>query len=506
MLIFCKRNESMIQFQRVLIFNNNYMSEIQQQNPSDVMNKVQNFNDLVKTISSDKRLDGADKQAIDELVELYQAEKASYIQETKTQVVQLLQESLGKGYTVRSEQDYWVLEKTLQLINPEYKIPQYQTIKAVADEYDTALFSVALTKDNNLEVYTRQSYMKNITSNTDLLGKFSLIDGAYTKKTFLDTFQFDDDLRNNNIVDMGDISASQANLIPTSETEIPQNPTEVPVSAQSPAPVPASAQTNPTDEKKTQATTSSAPVEKTQVNTSWTVPKIEKPTLTPEQAKLQEAIQYNRRYTSEQIKTIQQELWFTGEELDGKVWPKTVDAIRAFQALNNIVIDGKAWPETLDKMWYILKDGVLVEKKPEDTQKDKMNGDKSTGTIKEWDWTENTTPQEGVSEKISSDFLINGITIAEQAGYEKFKASSALGLPDWKDLPQEIQNKKPEEILSLALEDGKINVYFWPMRENESGQQYVMKYGELVNGKFEKASFFSSNFTWDDLWNNTKIN
>gem|GEM_PF-6718437 len=95
-LIFCKRNESMIQFQRVLIFNNNYMSEVQQQNPSDVMTKVQSFNELVRTISSDKRLDGADKQAIDELVGLYQSEKASYIQETKTQVVQLLQESLEK--------------------------------------------------------------------------------------------------------------------------------------------------------------------------------------------------------------------------------------------------------------------------------------------------------------------------------------------------------------------------------------------------------------------------
>gem|GEM_PF-4316159 len=64
--------------------------------------------------------------------------------------------------------------------------------------------------------------MKKITSNTDLLGKFSLIDGEYTKKTFLDTFQFDDDLRNNNIVDMGNISASQASLIPTSETETSQ--------------------------------------------------------------------------------------------------------------------------------------------------------------------------------------------------------------------------------------------------------------------------------------------
>ena len=479
------------------------MSEVQQQNPSDVMTKVQNFNELVRTISSDKRLDGADKQAIDELVGLYQSEKASYIQETKTQVVQLLQESLEKWYTITSEQDYWVLEKTLHLINPEYKIPQYQTIKAVADVYDTALFSIALTKDNNLEVYTRQSYMKKITSNTDLLGKFSLIDGEYTKKTFLDTFQFDDDLRNNNIVDMGNISASQASLIPTSETEIPQSPAP----AQSPAPVPASTQTNPTDEKKTQATTSPAPALKTPVNTPSSVPKTEKPTLTPEQAKLQDAIQYNRRYTSEQIKTIQQALWFTGAELDGKVWPKTVDAIRAFQALNNIVRDGKAWPETFDKMWYILKDGVLIEKKSEDTQKDQKNEDKPVEKVKEeWNWSEQTTSQEGINEKMSSDFLVNGVTISEQVWYEKFKASSDLWLPDWKDLPQEIQNKKPEEILSLALQDGKINVYFWPMRENEAGQQYVMKYGEIVGGKFEKASFFSSNFTWDDLWNNTKIN
>gem|GEM_PF-5102878 len=44
------------------------------------------------------------------------------------------------------------------------------------------------------------------------------------------------------------------------------------------------------------------------MNTPSSVPKTEKPTLTPEQAKLQDAIQYNRRYTPEQIKTIQQAL------------------------------------------------------------------------------------------------------------------------------------------------------------------------------------------------------
>lgn len=458
------------------------MSDALQQNPSEVINKVQNFNELVKTISSDKRLDGADKKAIDELVGLYQAEKASYIQETKTQVVQLLQESLKKGYTVANAEDYWVLEKTLQLINSEYKIPEYQAMKAVADKYDTALFSVVLTKDNNLEVYTRQSYMKKITSNTDLLGKFSLIDGVYTKKTFLDTFQFDDDLRNNNGVDMRGVSLSHAPLIPTPE-EVSQN-----ISV---------------DPKKIETPESQDALSNVEVTSS--TKKTEQVALTPEQTKLQEAIQYNRRYTPEQIKTIQQKLWFTGNELDGKVWPKTVDAIRAFQALNDIVIDGKAWPETLDKMWYILKDGVLVEKKPEGIQKDKMNGDKSTGTIKESVWTENRTPQEGISEKISPDFLINGVTIETQESYEKLKKSLSLELPDWKNLPQEIQNKKWAEVFSLALEEGKINVYFWAVRENESGQQYVMKYWEIVNGKFEKASFFWANFAWDDIWNNSKI-
>lgn len=299
------------------------MSEVQPQDQWDVIQKVQSFNELVKTISSHKRLDGADKQAIDELVRLYQVEKASYIQETKVQVVQLLQESLEKGYTVMNAEDYWILEKTLHLINSEYKIPKYQDITAIADEFDTELFSVVFTKDNNLEIYTRQSYMRKATSNTDLLGKFSLIDGWYTKKTFLDNFQFDDDLRNNNIVDMSNISASQSILIPTSGGERTQTP--------------ASVSTISTDKQK-----------------------IQKVMLTPEQAKLQEAIQYNRRYTSEQIKTIQQKLWFIGAELDGKVWPKIVDAIRAFQAFNNIVIDGKAWPETFDKMWYIFKNNSLI--------------------------------------------------------------------------------------------------------------------------------------------------
>ncbi len=126
------------------------------------------------------------------------------------------------------------------------------------------------------------------------------------------------------------------------------------------------------------------------------------------QKQLSEAIQYNRRYTPEQIKTIQQVLWFTGAELDGKVWPKTVDAIRAFQALKNIVRDGKAWPETFDKMWYRLKDNSLIPL------------DWVSHWTPTWDSNQiltNSEKEDKWKEKNKSYFTKNGLQIGDQVEF-----------------------------------------------------------------------------------------
>lgn len=80
-----------------------------------------------------------------------------------------------------------------------------------------------------------------------------------------------------------------------------------------------------------------------------------------------EAIAYNKkRYSRKKIKFIQEILGFTGADLNGKVWPKTIAAIMVFQKNKQMIVDGKVGPKTLREMsWlkaepYEIKDGRIV--------------------------------------------------------------------------------------------------------------------------------------------------
>ncbi|MBW7954953.1 hypothetical protein H3C61_04020 [Candidatus Gracilibacteria bacterium] len=106
--------------------------------------------------------------------------------------------------------------------------------------------------------------------------------------------------------------------------------------------------------------------------------------------------------------------------------------------------------------------------------------------------------------KITID-ISSGITIGNKEQYDRIKKS--FKLPDWEKLPDEIRNKTSSQVLTLAEDKEKqvIDLYFGEKRINDNGQEYVMKYGKIINGEFEKSSFFERNFSWDNLENNVKI-
>jgi peptidoglycan hydrolase-like protein with peptidoglycan-binding domain len=227
--------------------------------------------------------------------------------------------------------------------------------------------------------------------------------------------------------------------------------------------------------------------------------------LTPEQ----EAIQYNKaKHTPEQIKDIQKNL---GVEVDGKVWTKTIDAIKAFQALHGLKIDGKVWPIT-SKQLESFKETAPTNSVSE-LPKVEIPEQKTPPTVVVEDGREVIIEDKGTPlskndeswQQIIRDMLHKWVNVQSETSYKKFAEMAWVQLPDWENLPKEITQPKEWEKLTLALSDSWVNIYFGEVRQNESGQQYIMKYWEIVGGKFEKASFFWSNFAWDDLGNNTKL-
>lgn len=564
-LIFCKRKKYVIKLERIYINNKNYMSEVQKQLSSEPT-KAQDFNSLVDYISADKRIDGKDKQAIDELVALYQTEKEGHIKNTKTEVVQLLQESLDKGYTVVNQDDYAVLGKIIHLMNPSYQLPTFEDLIALREKQYVSNpdvnekkfprhFSVTYNpQEHMLQLYAPQQYLQHITSNTDLLGKFSLVSGQFIEKTFGDRFQFDDDTQNNNEIDLQGVKLADA---PTSLPSIPWlqeaidwlgqyksidemsadvikdslpkesvktsweqvsptakptvEPTKVPVAKD--APKVSWEKVVPTAKPAVEPT--KAPAAKESVKTSWekvSPTAKSEPTKAPEQVKLtpeQEAIQYNKaKHTPEQIKDIQKNL---GVEVDGKVWTKTIDAIKAFQALHGLKIDGKVWPIT-SKQLESFKETAPTNSVSE-LPKVEIPEQKTPPTVVVEDGREVIIEDKGTPlskndeswQQIIRNMLHKWVNVQSETSYKKFAEMAWVQLPDWRNLPKEITQPKEWEKLTLALSDSWVNIYFGEVRQNESGQQYIMKYWEIVGGKFEKASFFWKAFAFDDIANNANL-
>ncbi|MGE4444454.1 MAG: peptidoglycan-binding protein [Candidatus Altimarinota bacterium] len=514
------------------------MSEVQKQLSSEPT-KAQDFNSLVDYISADKRINGKDKQAIDELVALYQTEKEGHIKNTKTEVVQLLQESLDKGYTVYNQDDYAVLGKIIHLMNPSYQLPPFEDLIALREKQYVSNsdvnekkfprhFSVTYNpQEHMLQLYAPQQYLQHITSNTDLLGKFSLVSGQFIEKTFGDRFQFDDDTQNNNEIDLQGVKLADA---PTPLPSIPglqeaidglgqyksideMSADAIKASLPKESTKTSGEQVSPTAKPAVEPTKAPAAKESVKTSGEKVSPTAKsEPTKAPEQVKLtpeQEAIQYNKaKHTPEQIKDIQKNL---GVEVDGKVGTKTIDAIKAFQALHGLKIDGKVGPIT-SKQLESFKETAPTNSVSE-LPKVEIPEQKTPPTVVVEDGREVIIEDKGTplskndesGQQIIRDMLHKGVNVQSETSYKKFAEMAGVQLPDWGNLPKEITQPKEGEKLTLALSDSGVNIYFGEVRQNESGQQYIMKYGEIVGGKFEKASFFGKAFAFDDIANNANL-
>lgn len=184
-----------------------------------------------------------------------------------------------------------------------------------------------------------------------------------------------------------------------------------------------------------------------------------------------------------------------------------------------IVWSFKAW-EAVKLTWNVKKSNWLrfVEiawwnyvaekylKFNENTQNAWVNEEKKSDSKQE-------NQQENLS--FTKEQLLKWVNIKSENWYNEFiKATKLEGQPTYDELKNQIEKYDSSKSLSMSFEDWKINVYYGDIRENnranhdsypinnENVQKYVMKYGEIVNWKFEKAWIWARNFKFDDLWNN----
>lgn len=421
-------------------------------NTCDNSTESTNLKDLVSKISQDNRIDWNDKAEIDELLKLYQWEKAECIKETKNWLKALLVKSLEWWYEIRNENDYEVLSKILNLIWNKEPLPEFKDIWKI---------DIILENDAIL-MWKMWFYVSSLKWwNTENIKKLKI------------TF-------NNNSFKKDDIE-NKLNYV----TDIPDE-----VSDNSPV----------TDDTNTKDSIIVAPTPE-----AVTIPE-----------KLpnsnQKAINYiNSNYNDAQIYAIKFKL-----EVDEKwVWEKTIDAIKKFQEKNWLTIDWLIWKKTIAKMgvdfnrkldgdvkvedslskWEVLEDttlSVLEEVKIKNNEVKEVNAKQTPDEIKQ----NNTQIENSILD------IKNWITIKDKTWYEILQKQ--FNLPEWENLPDEIKNKKQWEVLTLSQDKGVINIYFWKVMENDSWEKYIFKYWEIKNWALEK-SWFMWKFSWDTLWNNQDI-
>lgn len=163
-----------------------------------------NIQDLLGIISNDKRIDGNDKIAIQDLVSLCETEQESCKQDTKKEMARLLKESLQNGYTVKNESDYLVFEKILKIIEPNYLIPSYDdiknTLKSKENKAYQDMFSIVYVSERHIiQIYAiEKTNFLETKEWWSLFVQFSLVNSQSIERNWMDYFNMGDDFRNNN--------------------------------------------------------------------------------------------------------------------------------------------------------------------------------------------------------------------------------------------------------------------------------------------------------------------
>lgn len=111
----------------------------------------------------------------------------------------------------------------------------------------------------------------------------------------------------------------------------------------------------------------------------------------------------------------------------------------------------------------------------------------------------------------AKDLLWNWMNIADKAGYDGLVANlkeAWITMPTSDDLLKswiDLTKIVPSNPLSMSFEWGKVNVYFGKKEgEGQAGWEFVRKYWEIKDWKFDKSWAFANAFSSDILKNNNQ--
>ncbi|MDD3145391.1 MAG: peptidoglycan-binding domain-containing protein [Candidatus Gracilibacteria bacterium] len=442
------------------------MGETPKINPG--IESVKSVSDLLTDITKDNRLDGNDLEQLNLLESQYEKEKNSISVETKQELKKAIESMLKDGYSIKNENDYKALGNILKILG-DYKLASYNDVYSKIPENNRNIFSFVLDGDKLL-MYVKEGYMNKITVNTDEFGYIDLKTGTFSQDTNISEFflSFDDDISNNNQFKFKYVNESPAAAPATTPTAAP-------------ATTPTAAPASTPEVKKSSIDKAKDFYEKVKANKNDII-------------KVQKSLNMNNT--------------------DGKFDNDTFKSIIEYQKNNQLATDGQVGTKTLQKMklingtqtykdFYGKNETIVVENEVADTVAPAENV---------------TTLQPDSSETTSfnKEQLSKGVNITSEIGYNEFIKSTKLeGQPTYDELKNQIEKYDSSKSLSMSFEDGRINVYYGDIRENnranpdsypinnEDVQKYVMKYGEIVNGKLEKSGVFERNMKFDDLGNNS---
>ena len=159
---------------------------------------------LLNNISNDKRIDGSDKENIQALIDLCQTEQEVCKAEIKTEITNLLGESIKKWYTIKNIDDYTTIKKIFLLIDSTYVLPNYESLLNLVGK-NTSFLSISYDdKTNLLQVYTKVHPIMQ----ANLAWEFSLTSWESKPQTIIDKYinrHIEDMGSNNNKIDFSTI-------------------------------------------------------------------------------------------------------------------------------------------------------------------------------------------------------------------------------------------------------------------------------------------------------------
>ncbi len=180
-----------------------WLSGETQEKTEQKASEEKSVSELLADISADNKIDGKDKEDIDELSQRLNEDKERIYTDTKESLKESMLAMLENWYTVDSEDTFNAI-KNLLSASAGINLPDYNSIASTVKDDKNKVFSLVHNSwSNKILVYRKESYMKDITDNTDEHWYISMTDWKFNQDTNISEFytSFDDNLSNNNKVD-----------------------------------------------------------------------------------------------------------------------------------------------------------------------------------------------------------------------------------------------------------------------------------------------------------------